>query len=57
MFEIKLMDDKGLVLKSAKTEGNKNAINISTEDIPNGTYFLHILNNGKTIKKQVVAQH
>ncbi|HTN19156.1 MAG TPA: T9SS type A sorting domain-containing protein [Pelobium sp.] len=57
VFEIKLLDNKGLVLKSAKSEGSKNSINISTEDIPDGTYFLHILNNGKSIKKQIIVQH
>jgi len=56
-FSVELYNDKGKVLRSGKTgNGNQNVV-LSTADVPNGNYFLHVIDGKEVIKKQVVIQH
>jgi len=56
-FSVELYNDKGKVLRSGKTgNGNQNVV-LSTVDIPNGNYFLHVIDGKEVIKKQVVIHH
>ncbi len=55
-FEVKLYNEKGEVLIAAKSEEGKR-ISFSTQNIANGTYYIHILEGKKIIKKQVIIRH
>jgi N-acetylneuraminic acid mutarotase len=55
-FEIKLLNDKGEVIRSAMSNG-KSGITVDTRTIPEGAYFLHIIEGEKVIKKHVIIAH
>ncbi len=55
-FSVELYNDKGKVLKSGKSANGK-AVVLNTADIPNGNYFLHVIDGKQVTKKQVVIQH
>ncbi len=56
-FEIMLYDDKGKLITQQKNEVGNKDITIDTQNLPNGTYFLHILDGKEVIKKQIIIQH
>lgn len=56
-FEVKLVDNKGKVLRTMKNSSEANSIVLDTRDIPNGTYFLHITEGKNSVKKQIIIQH
>jgi len=55
-YNVILYNDKGKILRSSKSEKGE-AVKLNTADIPNGNYFLHILEGKETTKKQVIIQH
>ncbi len=56
-FEILLYDDKSNIINQQKNEVGTKEIKINTQNLPNGNYFLHILNGNQKIEKQIVIQH
>ncbi|HXH99675.1 MAG TPA: T9SS type A sorting domain-containing protein [Sphingobacteriaceae bacterium] len=56
-FEVKIFNDKGKVVRSAKNNSNSNLITLNTSDIENGIYSLHIIDAKEVIKKQIIIQH
>lgn len=55
-YKVSLYNEKGKVLKSGISIKGK--IKISTADIPNGIYFLHVINGDDIIKKQkIIINH
>jgi len=56
-IQIMILDDKKQVLfsKSSKTSLKKTTINVSK--IPNGNYFLHVINGNDIDKRQIVIRH
>jgi hypothetical protein len=56
-FEIELYDDNGKKVKSTKNNPNEKDIIINTQNLPNGNYFLHILDGKEIFKKQIIIQH
>ncbi|TAG99720.1 MAG: T9SS C-terminal target domain-containing protein [Sphingobacteriales bacterium] len=56
-FEVVLYDDKGKKLAQQKNDTKNKDIEINTQNIPNGTYFLHIFEGKEITIKQIVIQH
>ncbi|MDB5131716.1 MAG: Protein of unknown function precursor [Mucilaginibacter sp.] len=56
-YRIVVYNDKGQILKSAKNENGNASVNIGTADIPDGNYFLHIMQGSNVIEKQVMVRH
>ncbi|MFC4213151.1 T9SS type A sorting domain-containing protein [Pedobacter lithocola] len=56
-FSVKLFNKNGVLLKEAKTTAINKEIQLQVSDLPNDTYFLHILQDKEIIKKQVIVQH
>jgi len=55
-FNLKFMNEKGNILFQAESSQGKE-LNIRTDSYQNGTYFLHIIQDKKVIKKQIIIQH
>jgi serine protease len=55
-FDVKIYNEKAKVVRQ---KGSTNGADISfdIEDIPNGTYFLHIFRGKSVIKKQIIIKH
>jgi hypothetical protein len=53
-YQVQLWSEKGGLLKDMQSEQTK--LNISTRDLPNGQYFIHLIKDGKTYKKQLLIQ-
>ncbi|KQN32350.1 hypothetical protein ASE92_17235 [Pedobacter sp. Leaf41] len=56
-FSVKLFDDKGKLIKGGQKGVDSSSVVLGTSDLPNGTYFLHILKDKAVIKKQIIVQH
>jgi hypothetical protein len=56
-YSVTLFDNKSRVLVSSQNKNGDAAITISTSNIPNGIYFLHIKQGSTTIKKEVIVKH
>jgi hypothetical protein len=56
LFEVRILNKNGQVLKSLKNNG-KRKMTFDTSDIPYGTYILHIIDGKNTIKKQIIINH
>lgn len=56
-FNVKLIDNKGRVLKVGKTTPGDKNIMLKVADVPNGIYYLHIYEGKKVSKQQVVIFH
>lgn len=56
-FNIKLLNSQGKVLRQAVNTTADNSVLVDTHNIPNGTYYLHIFDGDKVIKKQIIIQH
>lgn len=57
-INIRLVDDKGKVLREDKILQTEKTVSLNTETIPPGIYYLHILqSNRKIIKRQIVIKH
>ncbi|WP_341843563.1 T9SS type A sorting domain-containing protein [Chitinophaga caseinilytica] len=52
-FTIQLFNEKGTLLRSMNSAGGEGRINIPTGNLPQGTYYLHILQGQQLHKKQV----
>lgn len=52
VFDAYIISDKGIKLRVSKN--NKQAVKFDISDIPNGLYFVHIYENGKLIKKELI---
>jgi hypothetical protein len=55
--EIKVLNDKGDVLISSQTKKGEKTSKLNTKDLKNGTYYLHLTDEKKTIKKQIIIAH
>ena len=55
-FEVVLFNEKVEKLRVAKNNGSNN-IKLDVQDIPNGTYYLHITDGKQVIRKQVIIKH
>ncbi len=55
-FEIKIFNEKGEVVSSSKSEEAKK-VSLSTQSLSNGTYYIHIIEGKKVIKKQLIVKH
>ncbi len=55
-FSAELYNNKGKAIRSGKN-GSNSKIVFNTQDIPNGNYFLHIIDGKEVTKKQVIIQH
>ncbi|TZF85713.1 T9SS type A sorting domain-containing protein (plasmid) [Pedobacter sp. BS3] len=56
-FSVKLLDDKGRILKTSKTIKESENLVLPVADIPNGTYYLHIKQGRNLTRQQVVIYH
>ncbi|MDP9048262.1 MAG: T9SS type A sorting domain-containing protein [Bacteroidota bacterium] len=56
-YQVKVYDDKGKIIKSAQNEHGSPDVTVSTADMPNGNYFLHIIQGSNVIEKQVMIRH
>ncbi|MDB5152287.1 MAG: prcA [Mucilaginibacter sp.] len=56
-FSAELYNGKAQIVKSGQTATGSQTIAFNTSDLTNGTYYLHISENGETIEKQVIIQH
>jgi hypothetical protein len=50
-FDVILLNDKGVELRTTQSNKQK-TITFDIKDIPNGFYFIHIIENGTLIRKQ-----
>ena len=57
IFEARLYDNKGKILRMKKNAVNEKRIVFDINDIPNNTYYLHIIEGKNVIKKQVIIHH
>ncbi|RAJ08706.1 putative secreted protein (Por secretion system target) [Chitinophaga skermanii] len=55
-FEAKLYDGKGFLLRTASTKGDKR-VSFNVSSLPDGTYYLHIFQNGERSERQVIVRH
>lgn len=55
-FAVILYNNKGEVLRNARSLPQGNKITLDSRDIPDGTYFLHIKEGEEVIKKQVIIK-
>lgn len=55
--DVSVFNDKGQLLKHVKSGDANAGIQINVSDMPNGTYFLHVKEGTKIIKKQLIVQH
>jgi hypothetical protein len=56
-FEVKLLSNKGDVLKIGTSLSEDLRVIFDTKAIPEGIYFLHIKDENKLIKKQIIIKH
>ncbi|MEJ7692691.1 T9SS type A sorting domain-containing protein [Daejeonella sp.] len=56
-YEIRLYNEGGKVLKSLRSNPKVSETRMNTQDIPNGTYFLHIIEGKEVTKKQIIINH
>lgn len=56
-FEVKILNDKGVVVKSEKNLSGTNKLVLNTSKLPNDTYFLYIIEGKREIKHQIIIQH
>ena len=56
-FDVRLYDGHGAMLRNAKTNGGK--IEFNVENLPNGTYYLHVYDgvSSKPEMQQIIVQH
>jgi len=55
-FEAKLLNQKGEVLLQGKNKKGAKVV-LKTKGIPNGTYYLHILDGKEVITNQIIIKH
>ncbi|KQM75240.1 hypothetical protein ASE74_20695 [Pedobacter sp. Leaf216] len=56
-FSAKLYNGKGILLREGKTDQFSKEVSLQVSDLPNGTYFVHILEGTQKTMKQVIIQH
>jgi hypothetical protein len=56
-FEVKLIDSRGKIWGAARNTSIENKVKLNTTDIPDGTYYLHILDGKESIRKQIIIKH
>lgn len=55
-FEVKLINSQGVVSRSKKSS-NGTSLKIQTGDLPNGLYYLHVVDQNGIVKKQILIEH
>ena len=55
--DIKLLNNKGEIMLFSMMKENELKLTLDTKNIPAGTYFLHITEGKKIIKKQIIIKH
>lgn len=56
-FLVRLYNEKGNILRSAKNPKGSKGLKLDIAEVPNGTYYLHISKGKEVIRKQVIIQH
>jgi len=56
-YQLVLLDNLGNSLVSMHNQNGNATVTFSTANIPNGHYFIHIIQGSQVIEKQVVIQH
>jgi hypothetical protein len=51
-YTIKIFDSNQTLIKS--TEETESIIQISVQDLPRGTYYLHFIRNDKVLQKRII---
>lgn len=54
-YEIQIWNEQGIRVKTIQTDQKQPVI--STRDLPNGRYILHVVQDGKTTKQQFLIRH
>ncbi|RLJ80325.1 T9SS type A sorting domain-containing protein [Pedobacter alluvionis] len=54
---IQILDDRGKVIKSLPNKGKQTKLTLTTADLPNGRYFLHVYKGKEITKKQIIIKH
>lgn len=55
-FKYQIFDSKGHILRQG-TSAHGDDLNVDVRDIPNNTYYLHIIVGTNSIKKQIIIHH
>jgi hypothetical protein len=55
--DIKLFNNKGKIMASSTMKENEVRLTLDIKNIPDGTYFLHIIEGKETVKKQIIIKH
>lgn len=56
-FLVRLYNEKGNILRSAKNPKGSKGVKLEIADVPNGTYYLHIIKGKDVFRKQIIIQH
>ncbi|WP_411275520.1 T9SS type A sorting domain-containing protein [Daejeonella sp.] len=56
-FLVRLYNEKGNILRSAKNPKGSKGVKLDITDVPNGTYYLHIIKGKEVVRKQIIIQH
>lgn len=55
VFEVKLFNERGKLLRNASSKGGN--VKLDTQQLPEGTFFLHIKRGEELIKRQIKIRH
>jgi len=56
-YRVVVLNSTGNVLKSAQNANGDSSVTFTTADLPNGNYFLHVIQGTNVIEKQIIIQH
>lgn len=56
-FDYKLFNSNGTLVRSAKNNLSSQKVTINVKDVPNGEYFLHVIQGKEITKKQIIVKH
>ncbi len=56
-FSIVLYDVNGNILRNGQAKPGESQITLDTQNIQNGTYYLHIMEGSKLIERQIIINH
>lgn len=55
-YKVELINNKGEKMRTGQSKDSK-TLTLDTKTIPNGFYFLHIIEGNNVIKKQIIIEH
>ncbi|TCC99932.1 zinc-dependent metalloprotease [Pedobacter psychroterrae] len=56
-FDYKLFNNNGKLIKSENNISTSKKLSINVGDIPNGQYFMHVIQGKNVLKKQIIVNH